>query len=347
MKRTLIPLLVLALAAAGSAQYQLPNETPAVTGPKVSGYLFLDYSKGQADSPIPLGRIGGLGAGFSLAGLLGGQFGYALEVRYSEPNRVEVDQAWMSWNASDAIKVIVGEFLVPFGRYNPNSRPHETLFVNTPLIFEYAFPERWRELGAQGNVTWSWLNLAAYVGNGLREAAFITEGQQFGDNNEAKGWGGRLGLRPDQSIDLGVSYSRDKYDDLGTRSLTILGADGAWVTKDYEVRGEYIRTTAENPAPFGKGVVEGFYALVAINYEGFFPMVSFQRVKATDPFHGAGWAGPDVPGEGISVDKTRWALGLVFQPVNILRLKVEYDLNKDAGLSLKENLFSIQAAIAF
>ncbi len=47
------------------------------------------------------------------------------------------------------------------------------------------------------------------------------------------------------------------------------------------------------------------------------------------------------------MNKTRWAMGLVFQPAEILRLKVEYDFNKDKGLSLKENLFSIQAAISF
>jgi hypothetical protein len=347
MKRTLLPILILALAATGSAQFPPQAQTALTTGPKLSGYLFFDYSKGEADSPFPEGRIGGLGAGFFLTGQLSVEFGYDLEVRYAGANRVELDQAWLSWNASDAIKVLVGEYLVPFGRYNQNSRPHETLFVNVPLVFEFAYPERWRDLGAQGRVAWSWLNLTAYVGNGLREAAFVAEGQQFGDNNAAKAWGGRLGLKPDPTIELGVSYTQDKYDDPGSRSLKLLGADAAWITRDYQVLGEYVRTTSQNPAPFGKGVVEGFYVLVAIDYQSFYPMVSYQQVRASDPFHGTGWEDPDVPGEGIAVNKTRWAAGLVYQPVNILRLKLEYDFNKDKGLSLRENLFSVQAAVSF
>jgi opacity protein-like surface antigen len=339
MTRTLIPVIVLCLAAGAFAQ--------AIPAPKVGGYLFFDYSTGQADSPFSIGRIGGLGAGLFLSGQLSDQFGYNLEVRYGDESRVEIDQAWLSFNASQSIRVNLGEFLVPFGKYNQASRPHETLLVNTPLVFEFAYPLRWREIGLQGQANWSWLNVTAYIGNGLAEAASVSEGQQFDDNNANKAWGGRLGLQPDKTIDLGVSYYRGKYDNLGQRSLWLLGADAAWVTQEYQILAEYIKTQNDNPAPFAKGVVEGFYVQMAINYQNFFPVVSFQKVKETDPFHGAGWAPPDTPGAGLSVNRTRWAAGLVYQPVTSIHLKLEYDFNKDQGLTLKENVLSIQAAVSF
>lgn len=353
MKRKLFPVailtlaLALALAPSASAQFPAQTQTQTTLVPKVSGYLFLDFSQGQDDSPFSNGRVGGLGAGFFLTGQLSSQFTYNLEARYSTESQVEVDQAWIAFAASPSIQITAGEFFVPFGKYNEASRPHETLYINVPLVFEFAYPQRWRELGLEGQANWSWLTVKAYAGNGLAEAATVADAQQFGDNNANKAWGGRLGLKPDQTLDLGVSYYQGKYDSLDQRWLRILGADLSWVTQDYQVLGEYVRTRNDNPSPSAQGVVEGFYALVAINYQNFFPMVSFQKVKDTDPFHGAGWAAPDTPGEGIALNKTRWAIGLVYQPVNIVRLKAEYDFNKDSGLTLKENVFSLQVAASF
>ncbi len=339
MKRTFIPVLVLLLVCGAFGQ--------EATTPKVGGYLFLDYSKGQADSLFSDGRIGGLGAGLLLSGQLSDYFSYDLEARLGGEGRVEIDQAWLAFSTSSSIRVILGAFLVPFGKYNQNGRPHETFLVNTPLIFEFAYPERWRELGLQGQATWTWFNVTAFIGNGLAESDSVAQGQQFGDNNANKAWGGRLGFQPDKTIDLGVSYSQGKYDDLNQRNLKFLGADASWVTQDYQVLAEYIKTQNDNPAPFGKGIVEGFSIQMAINYQNFFPVIGFQKVKETDPFHGAGWVLPDTPGAGLSVNRTRWALGLVYQPAASVRIKAEYDFNKDTGLTLKENVLSVQAAISF
>lgn len=339
LKRTFIP--VLFLLCIGGALGQ-----EAATA-KVGGYLFLDYSQGQADGPLKDGRIGGLGAGLLLSGQLSNAFSYSLEARLGDKGRAEVDQAWLCFNASSSMRFTLGAFLVPFGKYNQTSRPHETLLVNTPLIFEFAYPQRWRELGLEGQVNWTWFNVIAFIGNGLAEADSVAEGQQFGDNNANKAWGGRLGFQPDKTIDLGVSYSTGKYDNLDARNLTLFGADASWVTQDYQVLAEYIKTQNDNPAPFGKGVVEGFSIQMAINYQNFFPVVGFQKVRESDPFHGAGWVLPDSPGTGLSVNRRRWAIGLVYQPLTSVRIKAEYDFNKDSGLTLKENVFSLQAAISF
>jgi hypothetical protein len=341
MKIRLIALLALAATLAAPAAAQ------GIPAPSVSGYLFFDYSRGQSESVFSQGRVGGLGAGLLFWGDLSQKFSYALEARFDSENRVRLEQAWVAFVPSQSLRFVLGDFLVPFGKYNEHGRPQETLLVHFPLVLEYAYPESWRELGLQASGRIGFLNVAAYIGNGLAEAESLALGQQFGDNNANKAWGGRVGFQPSETADIGVSYYQGKYDDSDSRYLRILGADGTWTTRDFQVLGEYIKARDDNPAPFARGVVEGFFVQLAIKYSDLYLVGSFQKVRADDPFHGPGWAAPDLPGEGLSVRESRWTAGLVYFPLAALRLKAEYDFNREEGPALKNNLFSLQAALSF
>jgi len=339
MTKRLIPILILILAAAGFGQ-----ETAA---PNLGGYLYFDFSQSQEDGLFSNGRAGGLGAGVFLAGALSGQFSYMLEARLMPENEVKIEQAWLGFSPSKSLRFTLGHFLVPFGRFNQANRPHERFLVQVPLVCERAYPASWRELGLQAWGKSGFLNIAAFIGNGLAESESASGGQQFGDNNADKAWGGRLGVQPDQSLELGFSYYKGKYDALGTRNLTMLGADAAWTTRDYQVLAEYIKADRANPDPWGQGITEGYFVQMAIKYSDFSPVVSYQKVKDNDPFHGPGWASPDQAGAGLALDQTRWALGLIYLPVPNVRLKAEYDFNRETGVALKDDLWSVQAAITF
>lgn len=342
MNKTIIPALVLILALA------LPGLAQELPPPKIHGYLSLDYFKGQADSLYSKGSVEGLGAGLFFLGDLSEKFSYTLEARFKSDSRIEIEQAWVAFTASEAFRLTAGAFLVPFGKYNLANRPYETRLIMKPLVLELAYPDSWRELGAQVAGKLGFLDAVAYIGNGLAESASVAQGQQFQDNNTNKAWGGRLSLQPGQTMDIGVSYYQGKYDALDQRNLKLVGADASWMTRDFQVLAEYVKAENQNPAPFAKGVVEGYFIQLAFNYQNFFPVVSYQRVRQDDPFHGPGWAAPDVPGEGLFAKKARWAIGLAYLLTPNFQIKAEYDFNAEPlGPALKDNLLIIQAVVNF
>jgi hypothetical protein len=181
------------------------------------------------------------------------------------------------------------------------------------------------------------LTYAAYIGNGLKEAASLQEGQQFSDNNKDKGKGGRLGLEFGQGIQAGASYYTGKYDDLNERRLTLEGADLSWVTNQWEVKGEATRGTLENPEPFAEGKTEGYSVWMVMKFATLQPVGSFQRVKYEDPFHVEG---------GIAFERTRWTAGFRYVLHANIFLKAEYQWNNETP-KIKNNLVLVQAALGF
>lgn len=311
---------------------------PAWTQVKAGGYLSFEYLKGQTDSDHPRGEIADLLAGVLAAGpLAGGKFGFAIEARARGVSSFDLVQAWAGFLPSRAITVRGGLFLVPFGNWNRNSRPHETLLIRTPLNLEHLYPAYWRDLGLLVEGEIGVFTYAAYLGNGLAEADEPWTGQQFTDNNTDKAKGGRVGLVLSQAVRAGVSYYTGKYDDLNMRDLILEGADLSWVTDYWEVHGEYTKAFLENPQPFERGESEGFAVWTCMNLRGVQPVGSFQKVKFEDGYHGG----------GIAFDRSRWTAGLRWIIGDTVFIKAEYDWNKTKGLELKEDQFQVQVGLSF
>jgi hypothetical protein len=311
--------------------------TASGSGVKFGGYLSLEYIKGQAESPYPKGNIENLLAGFLAAGQVGQKYGFAVEIRSTDVDKFDLNQAWVGFLPSQQFTARVGLYLVPFGAWNVASRPHETLLIRTPLNLEVLYPASWRDLGllVQGQI--GVLSYAAYVGNGLAEGEETPVVQQFHDNNSDKAKGGRVGLTFSQSITAGVSYYTGKYDALNTRDLTLEGADFSWVTNQWEVHGEYTKSFLENPEPFARGESEGFSIWACMSFRSFQPVGSYQQVKFNDPYHQ----------DGIAIDRSRWTAGLRYVLSSTVFFKFEYDWNKEKGTPLKDNQWQVQAGLSF
>jgi hypothetical protein len=330
--RKKISMTVLLIGFAASGAVGLQGQV------KYGGYLSLEYLKGQEASAYALGSLQNIRAGFLATGVVGTKFGFALEARSWSESLVQVEQAWVGFLPSKSFNIKAGLYLVPFGIWNQASRPHETLLVGTPLNLEFLYPPSWRDLGLLVDGQFGILTYAAYIGNGLQEADSLAGGQQFADNNKDKGKGGRLGLVIGQGVQAGVSYYTGKYDNLNERSLTLEGADFAWVTPQWEVRAEATKGIIKNPESFGDGKSEGYSIWMVMSFAHLQPVGSFQKVKYEDPFHG---------GEGgISVNQSRWTAGFRFILGPNLFVKAEYEWNQETP-KLKNNLVRVQAAFGF
>jgi hypothetical protein len=313
----------------------------------VGGYFSLDFLRGQAASASPHASFENVQAGIVLSGAWTQRLGYALEIRSKENMRFEVEQAWAGLAWSDALQIKVGVFLVPFGRFNVASRPYEIPLVEAPAPIATAFPASWRELGVLAEGRSGFLRYAAWIGNGLAEARDFAAGQQFRDNNADKAWGGRLGLILGAGLEVGASIETGRADAAGERKLKMTGADAAWTNGALALSAEYCRSEIVNPAPYAAGTSEGWFVLGAYDLGSLRAVVSYQKVAASDAFHGPGFAGPLQPGLGFSDDRRVWTFGATASLGAGLLLKAQYDRSREPRLELENNIFRAQIAARF
>jgi hypothetical protein len=320
---------------------------PAVAQTKVNGYLSFEYLRGGTQSGFHQGSFQNARAGLIATGQIAPRFEFALEARLRGESRVELEQAWAGYKASEAFSLKLGLFLVPFGKYNQSNRPHQTLLVRSPLNLEENYPASWRDIGVLVEGRIGIFLYSAYLGNGLAEAENLRAGQQFTDNNSDKGKGTRIGLLLAQQFEVGVSYYQGKQDERNTRNLSLRGLDLSWNTTGFQVLAEYSKGEIENPSPWAKGKAEGYFVQLSFPVDQFNAVVSYQDFSYKDTFHGPGFQKPVSSGQGIDEDRRRWSLGLDYPLSQNLLLKLEYDFNKARDRNLKANLFSGQVALSF
>lgn len=311
-----------------------------------NGYLSFEYF---ADLKNPDGKSNSFQnaqVGILFSGALSLSIDYAAELRYQE-GKVHADMAWVRFFSSDKFRFKLGLYLVPFGRYNGSSRPHETLLVRPPLNIESAYPSRWRDIGAVIEGRIGGLAYSVYSGNGLSEAEALNEGQQFFDNNTNKSIGGRIGWFLSQGFEVAYSLYRGKMDESNSRTTLLQSVDVSWNTEGFQLLSEYTRGEAENGEGFDAGRIDGYFIQASVVLQKILPVVCYQKVRYTDPFRGAGFLSPDIQGQGIDRDRIRWAFGIVYQPSMSILLKIEYDLERDRLADIRTSAIFVQAALSF
>ena len=304
------------------------------------GYFSAGYENEKKESESPDGTFGRVQAGLLFAGKASDILTYDLEVRFRTESRLDIEEAWVGFAPSSSFVLKLGFYLVPFGKYNTANRPSENPFIQTPLPQANLYPQSWRDIGVMAEGRWGSLGYSVYLGNGLGEGKDLGDGQQFKDNNGDPAAGGRISVLLSQSLELGVSYYRGRYDDEGRRNLELRGADVGWKSNSFLLTYEYAKAYLDNPEGFGRGTAYGHFVLASLTLGQFSPLVSFQTLVYKDPYHGE-----DTVPAGIDKDIRRWAVGLVYSPVANFMVKVEYDFNQEAAVKIDNDM--IQAKVAF
>ncbi len=320
--------------------------TPSVQS-EVTGYLSMDYTKGEEQARLPRGSFENPRFGLVFSGEVTPRVGYFSEVRFKEESRLELEQAWVGLKPSPSLNLKFGLYLVPFGRYNQANRAHQNLLVNTPLHGEKVYPLSWRDTGILVEGRLRSLSYSAYLGNGLVESDSMSSAQQFRDNNKNKGIGGRVGAALGRWTQVAFSYYRGKYDERNERNLTLRGIDLVWATEGFQLLSEYSEAAAENPGNTVSGKAEAYFVQASFVMDNLRPVVSFQKIKYEDPFHGLGFINPDNPGAGIQEERSRWTVGFGYFLSQGILFKFEYDFNREKEAEIKNNSFSLQLALSF
>lgn len=313
----------------------------------INGYLSFDFVKGQAESNSAQGSFQKAVLGIIISGDIGSKVSYNSEIRVGNKGKIELDEAYLSLKPSNSFSLRLGLYLVPFGKYNISNRPHQTMLVVAPLPVENIYPLRWRDIGLLINGKWGGFFYSAYIGNGLAEGSYLSLGQQFEDNNKDKGKGARAGFSFGRGFEAAYSFYKGKYDDLNQRNLSLQGIDVSWTTRGFQLLTEYFKANLDNPGGFKKGKAEGYFVEFSFDFEGIHPVISYQYLKYKDIFHGQYFNWPHQEGSGIDDVRNRWGLGLLYFISNNVFLKLEYELNREEKIELKNNLFLLQLAAGF
>lgn len=309
------------------------------------GYLSFEFTKGQKQSEFAEGTFQNTLLGFLYSGDITPRLSFVSETRFQQETRMEIEQAYLDVKASLSFSLKLGLYLVPFGRYNRNNRPHQTMLVKAPLHVDEFYPSSWRDIGLLAEGEWGGVVYSAYLGNGLAEENHLRRSQQFRDNNKDKGKGARVGLSLGEGLVGAFSYYVGKYDPENERNLVLKGVDLHWLIGGFQLLSEYARADLENPSPFSEGEAEGYFVQISFDISGLRPVGSYQKLTYRDPFHGEGFA--DNGGLGIDEEKIRWTIGLVYYASSNALFKVEYELNREREEEINNNQFFIQMALHF
>ena len=77
------------------------------------------------------------------------------------------------------------------------------------------------------------------------------------------------------------------------------------------------------------------------------PFASYQKIKYVDPYHGPGFSPTFGPGDGISIDRNRWALGVIYIPIPNIYVSFEYDFNREKIDIKNDDSWAVQVAVSF
>ena len=314
---------------------------------QISGYVSSNFFKSEEEGEYFKGTFTNPLLGVILSGDISTGFSYGAEFRITDISNIEINQAWVGLAPSEAFRLQGGLYLVPFGIYNRINRPHQTTLINSPLHVEYCYPDQGRDIGIMVDGIIGGFVYQGYLGNGLREGENLRSGQQFRDNNKNKGVGGRIGWRLSQGFELAYSINTGKYDNEDSRNLIMHGADVNWMTEDWQILGEYTKVKINNPEDYSAGEAEGYFIQVAIFMGAFQPFASFQKLTYSDPYHGPGLSSLLGAGQGIAIDRSRWALGIIYTPAPNFTISFEYDFNREKTFVIKDDMWAVQAAVSF
>ena len=184
---------------------------------------------------------------------------------------------------NDYTTLVGGKFLLPFGEFIQQLHP---AWINKLVSFPLPFQEDeeggllpFSDLGVQVR---GGTRLLGREGTNLDYTLFVSNGPRFEsdevgarfesnnvDPNRGKGFGARLGLshQPATSrfgnFKLAASTFDGTWDEKSDLWFTSWGVDALYRLEELELRGEYLQTRRDMPAPIARDRREGWYVQAA------------------------------------------------------------------------------------
>jgi len=279
-----------------------------------------------------------------------------LEIAVEDTGETEtaLEYGAINWLLNDYAVLQVGKFLSPIGQFRQNLHPAWiNKFASAPPGFGHDGAAPIAEVGAQlrggfGINNSPRFNYAVYISNGPKVEivgseihGIDTEGST-GNNDDRLVYGGRLGVLPIASLELGVSAAGGEVGPEGEETLrrdyAVIGIDFAWKPgKDWDFRGEYVKSNvgsnaasaAPESAEWSTWYTQGAYRILSSKWEAVLRYGDFDSPHADD-------------------DQEQWGIGLNYWIAPNAVAKAGYESNKGiTGSPSDDNRALLQLSYGF
>ncbi len=294
-----------------------------------------------------------------------------LEFELSPDGETEIAMEYLTLDyfLNDYVTLVSGLFLSPIGQFRQNLHPSWiNKLPSAPPGFGHDGAAPTSDVGLQLRGAFPLRgmrsNYAFYIGNGpelnsvFEDGEFELEGivaEGFGEDRDGeKVFGGRYAILPISSLEIGVSGATGKAtvtgledEDSGeitelegetARNYDVIGADFSWLWKNFNLRGEYVRSkigeASTGLTASEGGVWSSWYSQASWRI----PSTKFETVLRYTDF--------DSP--HASHDQQQWALGFNYLITNSFIAKAAYEFNDgiDGSIANSDRLI-LQLAYGF
>lgn len=224
--------------------------------------------------------------------------------------RLYVDYLWR-----DALKLRLGKFLTPVGRWNLIHAAPLTWTTSRPLITEATFPTNATGVMAYGVLPWTPQGVEYSVYGSIGEELFPED--DLDTFHEAVG--GRLAAVLLPNTQFGISWASFEQKSDSDLRKQLVGGDFEWRWHRFELSGEYALRTVSGDGP--ERDEHGFYV------QGVVPMWrQWFLVGRYEQFHQ----------QGADRDLSLYLGGVAWRPIPALVLKAEYSRATDNDADLPD-----------
>jgi len=351
-----------------AAEWKNPN-----TLVHLSGYADVGYTKKE-------GQDGSFGVG-TFAPIFHYQYRDTvmmeaeMELTVDEKGETEVTLEYLTidWFLNDYAVLVAGRFLSPIGQFRQNLHPSWiNKLASAPPGFGHDGAAPISDLGVQLRGAFPMggmrANYAVYVSNGPEiNAEAEVDGTDIeyeldgvaaeglgADIDGEKTYGGRIGILPIPSVEIGLSFVTGKATVTNieadieppagsitgetARDYDVIGADFVWFTGNMSLRGEYVKTEVGE-------TTTGVTASEAAEWTTWYSQIAY-RLPDTK------WEGvlrySDYDSPHASVDQTQTAIGVNYLITNTFIAKLTYEFNDGlAGANSDLDQTMLQLAYGF
>ena len=158
---------------------------------------------------------------------------------------VALDRLYVDYRVTDSLTVRGGKFLTPIGRWNQEHSDPLVWTVLRPLISQSAFPTSATGAMLLGSVPLAdrWIDFQVYV----------ADGGDWRPNPRSQAFdraiGARVSTSLDQSLQLGISFSRFDESDYASTRFSLVAIEAAWSWRRIEFSGEAIMRRGTGGGP--------------------------------------------------------------------------------------------------
>lgn len=263
-------------------------------------------------------------------------------------SQVGARYAQIDYKFNDLFIIRSGKFLVPAGEYNEYLYP-EYLSKTTSRAFvnEEIVPVSWGEVGVQlrgqlkinGDSSLFRPFYSLYVVNGLKATSNSSNIRQMRGNalDTLSGnfaYGGNIGTEIGSFFNIQFNYYTGDYNPSGDAELTIFGTSLGFDNNKLSIYGALHAAEQEYEIDEQMNSLfkYGFYGQLAYKYKNFEPVLRYDQIKL----------------DGTETDdRDRFTFGLNYHFYDNCVIKANYEVIKNQGVDIKDNLISVQLAVGF